>query len=78
MEKIINDKELYSLIKEKTFIENTNAMLILIDLDGNFPALEAKLMEYNQKLFFVYSLEEFKKILKEEEMQRKDKYKKSL
>ena len=78
LEKIINDKELYSLIKEKTFIENTNAMLILIDLDGNFPALEAKLMEYNQKLFFVYSLEEFKKILKEEEMQRKDKYKKSL
>ena len=53
-------------------------MLILIYLDGNFPALEAKLMEYNQKLFFVYSLEEFKKILKEEEMQRKDKYKKSL
>ena len=78
LEKIINDKELYSLIKEKTFIENTNAMLILIDLNGNFPALESKLMEYNQKFFFVYSLEEFKKILKEEEMQRKDKYKKSL
>ena len=78
LEKIINDKNLYALIKEKAFIENTNAMLILIDYDGNFPALEAKLMENNQKYFYVYSLEEFKKILREEELQRKDKYKNNL
>ena len=63
---------------EKAFIENTNAMLILIDYDGNFPALEAKLMENTQKYFYVYSLEEFKKILREEELQRKDKYKNNL
>jgi poly(A)-specific ribonuclease len=75
LEKIINDKKLFSLIKEKIYIENTNAMLILIDLNGNFMELEAKLMENNQKYFYVYGLEEFKKILKEEEMQRKDKYK---
>jgi poly(A)-specific ribonuclease len=75
LEKIINDSKLFSLIKEKIYIENTNAMLILIDLNGNFPELESKLMENNQKYFYVYGLEEFKKILKEEEMQRKDKFK---
>ena len=75
LEKIINDSKLFSLIKEKIYIENTNAMLILIDLNGNFPELETKLMEYNQKYFYVYGLEDFKKILKEEEMQRKDKFK---
>lgn len=77
LEKIINDSKLFSIIKEKIYIENTNAMLILIDLNGNFPELEAKLMENNQKYFYVYGLEEFKKIIKEEEMQRKDKYKNS-
>ena len=75
LEKIINDSKLFALIKEKIYIENTNAMLILIDLNGNFPDLETKLMENNQKHFLVYSLEEFKKIIKEEEMQRKDKFK---
>ena len=50
-------------------------MFILIDLNGNFPGLEVKLMENNQKYFYVYGLEKFKKILKEEEMQRKDKFK---
>lgn len=75
LEKIINDKKLFALVKEKIYIENTNAMLILIDLNGNFMELEAKLMENNQKYFYVYGLEEFKKIIKEEEMQRKDKYK---
>ena len=75
LEKIINDSKLYALIKEKVYIENTNAMLILVDLNGNFPELETKLMENNQKYFYVYSLEEFKKIIKEEEMQRKDKFK---
>ena len=75
LEKIINDSKLFSIIKEKIYIENTNAMLILIDLNGNFPELEAKLMENHQKYFYVYGLEEFKKIIKEEEMQRKDKFK---
>ena len=75
LEKIINDSKLFALIKEKIYIENTNAMLILIDLNGNFPDLETKLMENNQKYFYVYGLEEFKKIIKEEEMQRKDKFK---
>ena len=77
LEKIINDSKLFALIKEKVYIENTNAMLILVDLNGNFPELETKLMENNQKYFYVYSLEEFKKIIKEEEMQRKDKFKNS-
>ena len=76
LEKIINDNKLYSLIKEKVYIENTNAMLILIDTSGDFQDLEVKLMENNQKYFSVLQLEEFKKILKEEEMQRKDKFKK--
>ena len=75
LEKIINDSKLFALIKEKVYIENTNAMLILVDLNGNFPELETKLMENNQKYFYVYGLEEFKKIIKEEEMQRKDKFK---
>ena len=75
LEKIINDEKLYSLIKEKLYIENSNAMLILIDTTGDFQALEAKLMDNNQKYFNVMQLDEFKKILKEEEMLRKDKYK---
>ena len=74
LEKIIDDEKLYSLIKEKLYIENTNAMLILIDTTGDFQALEAKLMENNQKYFHVMQLDEFKKIIKEEEMLRKDKY----
>ena len=75
LEKIIGDEKLYSLIKEKLYIENTNAMLILIDTSGDFQELENKLMDNNQKYFSVMQLEDFKKILKEEEMLRKDKYK---
>ena len=75
--KIINDNKLFALIKEKIYTDNANAMLILVDLNGNFPELETKLMENNQKYFYVYGLEEFKKIIKEEEMQRKDKFKNS-
>ena len=76
LEKIINDEKLYKLIKEKIYIENTNAMLILIDTSGDFQDLEAKLMDNNQKYFIVLQLEELKKIIKEEEMQKKDKFKK--
>ena len=75
LEIIIGDEKLYSLIKEKLYIENTNAMLILIDTTGDFQELENKLMDNNQKYFSVMQLEDFKKILKEEEMLRKDKYK---
>ena len=75
LEKIIGDAKLYSLIKEKLYIENTNAMLILIDTTGDFQELENRLMDNNQKYFSVMQLEDFKKILKEEEMLRKDKYK---
>ena len=75
LEKIIGDQKLYSLIKEKLYIENTNAMLILIDTSGDFQELESKLMDNNQKYFSIMQLEDFKKIIREEEMQRKDKYK---
>jgi poly(A)-specific ribonuclease len=75
LEKIIGDEKLYSLIKEKLYIENSNAMLILIDTSGNFQDLENKLMDNNQKYFSVMQLEDFKQQLKEEEMMRKDKYK---
>jgi hypothetical protein len=75
LEKIIGDEKLYSLIKEKIYIENTNAMLILIDTCGDFQELEAKLMDNNQKYFSVMQLEDFKKFLREEEMMRKDKFK---
>jgi hypothetical protein len=50
-------------------------MLILIDTSGDFQELENKLMDNNQKYFSVMQLEDFKKIIREEEMQRKDKYK---
>ena len=50
-------------------------MLILIDTSGDFQELESKLMDNNQKYFSVIQLEEFKKMLKEEEIQRKDKFK---
>ena len=75
LEKIIGDEKLYSLIKEKLYIENSNAMLILIDTSGNFQDLENKLMDNNQKYFSVMQLEDFKQLLKEEEMMRKDKFK---
>ena len=57
LEKIIGDPKLYSLIKEKLYIENTNAILILIDTTGDFQALEAKLMDNNQKYFNVIQLD---------------------
>ena len=75
LEKIIGDEKLYSLIKEKLYIENSNAMLILIDTSGDYQDLENKLMDNNQKYFNVMQLEDFKKLLKEEEMIRNNKYK---
>ena len=75
LEKIIGDEKLYALIKEKLYIENTNAMLILIDATGDYQELEGKLMDNNQKYFSVMLLDDFKKLLKEEETQRKDKFK---
>ena len=50
-------------------------MLILIDMSGDYQDLENKLMDNNQKYFNVMQLEDFKKLLKEEEMMRKDKFK---
>ena len=75
LEKIIGDEKLYSLIKEKLYIENSNAMLILIDTSGDYQDLENKLMDNNQKYFNVMQLEDFKKLLKDEEMIRNNKYK---
>ena len=75
LEQIVGDEKLYALIKEKIYIENSNAMLILIDTRGDFQELEAKLMDNNQKYFSVMQLEDFKKILKEEELQRNNKFK---
>ena len=78
LENVINDKNLYSLIKEKWYIEgiNVDAMLILVDPnEGDLKELEKKLME-NQNLFSVYFLDAFKQILREEEIQRKEKFKK--
>ena len=50
-------------------------MLILIDTSGDYQDLENKLMDNNQKYFNVMQLEDFKKLLKDEEMIRNNKYK---
>ena len=79
LEKVIDDNSLYSLIKEKWYIEgiSMDAMLILVDPnEGDLKELEKKLME-NQNLFSVFSLDAFKQMLKEEEIQRKEKFKRN-